>query len=285
MTLLLWCLAWTVRLMILALGLRTTLADVSYLWRRPGLLARSVLAMYVLVPLVAVVMVKTLDLPPTTQRALLVLAICAGAPLVPRKLAGSGGAPSYVLSLAVTSSVLAIATVPLSVTLLAWLFDARVDVQPRAVGRVVAVSFLIPFLIGVAVHAAAPRLAGRLVGPITNVATALLLACAVVMLVVTIALVIENGARSFIALMLFTVAALGVGHALGGPRLEDRMSLAVLCATRHIGLVVLVGFASPSRTAVAVLSAYIVAALLVSTPYLAWQRARLHALDAARTAS
>lgn len=279
MTALLICLAWTVRLMIFALGLRTTLADVMYLWRRPGLLLRSVFAMYVAVPLIAVVMVKSLDLPRTTQVALLVLAICAGAPLVPRKLAGSGGAPAYVLSLAVTSSVLAIVTVPLSVALLDWLFDARADVDPLAVGRVVAISFLIPFVLGVAVHAITPSLSKRLVTPVTNVAAALFLACAVVMLVVTITLVIENGARSFAALCALTVAALAVGHLLGGPRLEDRMSLAVLCATRHIGLVIVVGFARPSRAAVAVLSAYIIAALLVSTPYMAWQRARLRAID------
>jgi len=278
-TLLLICLAWTVRLMIFALGLRTTAADVMYLWKRPGLLLRSVLAMYVGVPLVAVVMVKTLDLPRTTQIALLVLAICAGAPLVPRKLAGSGGAPAYVLSLAVTSSLLAIVTVPLSVALLDWLFNARAEVDPLAVGRVVAISFLIPFLLGVAVHALAPSVARRLVTPVTNVAAAVFLVCAIVMLVLTVALIIENGARSFLALSALTVASLGIGHLLGGPRLEDRVSLAVLCATRHIGLVIVVGFARPSRAAVAVLSAYIVAALLVSTPYLAWQRARLAALD------
>jgi BASS family bile acid:Na+ symporter len=278
-TLLLTCLAWTVRLMIFALGLRTTMADLLYLWRRPGLLLRSVVAMYVVVPLVAVVMVKTLDLPRTTQVALLVLAICAGAPLVPRKLAGPGGAPAYVLSLAVTSSVLAIATVPLSVALLDWLFDARADVDPLAVGRVVAVSFLMPFLAGVAVHALWPATATRLVTPLTNVAAAVFGVCALVMLGITSVLIIENGVRSFVALAALTAASLLTGHLLGGPKREDRVALAVLCATRHIGLVIVVGFARPSRAAVAVLSAYIVAALLVSTPYLAWQRARLRAID------
>src|SRR5688572_25596485 len=140
MVLLLVCLAWAVRLMIFALGLRTTASDVAYLWRRPGLLLRSVLAMYVVVPLAAVLMVKGLDLPHATRVTLLVLGSCAGAPLVPRKLAGAGGTPAYVLSLAVTSSVLAIATVPLSVALLDWLFNARADIHPLAVARVIGIS-------------------------------------------------------------------------------------------------------------------------------------------------
>ena len=50
------------------------------------------------------------------------------------------------------------------------------------------------------------------------------------------------------------------------------MSLAVLCATRHIGLVMVIAFAVPSRAATAVVCAYVLAALLVSTPYVIWQR-------------
>jgi bile acid:Na+ symporter, BASS family len=274
MTILLVCLAWAVRLMIFALGLRTTASDVAYLWRRPGLLLRSVLAMYVVVPLAAVLMVKGLDLPHPTRVTLIVLAICAGAPLVPRKLAGPGGTPAYVLSLAVTSSVLAIATVPLSVALLDWLFDARVDIHPLTVARVIGISFLLPFLTGVAVQAWSPSSAQRLVTPTTNIAAAVFLVSACVMLGITSLLIIENGVRSFLALMALTVVALTAGHLLGGPKPEDRVALAVLCATRHIGLVIVVGFARPSREAVAVLSAYIVAALLVSTPYMVWQRRR-----------
>jgi bile acid:Na+ symporter, BASS family len=58
----------------------------AYLWRRPGLLLRSLLAMYVLVPLAALILVKALTLPPGVEIGLLVLAVSAGAPLLPRKL-------------------------------------------------------------------------------------------------------------------------------------------------------------------------------------------------------
>ncbi len=181
------------------------------------------------------------------------------------------------LSLAVTSSVLAIATVPLSVALLDWLFNARADIHPLAVARIIGISFLLPFLTGVVVRRLSPSTAQRLVTPITNIAATVFLICALVMLGITSVLIIENGVRSFLALTALTVVALVAGHLLGGPKREDRVALAVLCATRHIGLVIVVGFARPSREAVAVLSAYIVAALLVSTPYMAWQRRRLTA--------
>ena len=43
-------LAWSVRGMIFALGLRAAWSDVNFLWRQPGLLVRSLLAMYVIIP-------------------------------------------------------------------------------------------------------------------------------------------------------------------------------------------------------------------------------------------
>ena len=279
MSVLLAALAWSVRAMIFALGLRATAGDVVFLWRQPGLLLRSLLAMYLVIPVFAVAMVKMLELPPPTRVALLVIAISAGAPLVPRRLLQSGGDPRYVLSLAVTSSVLAIVTVPLSVAALSRIFGVAAGVEPTAVAGLVAKSFLVPFLAGVAVHALWPAMAARLVGPMTKAAVAVLILCSAIALALSIGLVIENGLRSFLALGALTLVAILSGHLLGGPKLEDRVSLGVLCATRHVGLVMMIALALvPSRGALAVISAYLVAALLVSTPYVIWSRRRLQDL-------
>ena len=107
--------------LILAIGMTATTDDIVYLWRRPVLLAKSIIAMYVAVPLVAVLMARALDLPRSTELALVVLAVCAGAPLLPKKLIKAGGDPAYVFSLIVTTSLLAIVTVPVSLHLLAQL--------------------------------------------------------------------------------------------------------------------------------------------------------------------
>src|SRR5690349_6281036 len=104
--------------LIFAIGVGSTLADATYLWRRPGLLARSLLAMYVLVPLAIFGLVKVLPAEGSVKAALLVLAVSAGAPLLPRKLGAVQGGP-YVFSLVVISSLLAIVLVPAWVALLA----------------------------------------------------------------------------------------------------------------------------------------------------------------------
>jgi BASS family bile acid:Na+ symporter len=272
MTFLALAFAWSVRAMIFALGLRSTPADLLYLWRRPELLVRSLLAMYVAVPAAAIVLVRLLHLPRETSVAILVLAVAAGAPLVPRRLLDAGGDPPYVLSLAVTTSLLAIVSVPISLWLLRVAFAESPGVGPAIVAWVLAKSFLLPFLFGLALRTAWPALASRLVEPVTTAANTVLAGCILVLLVVSIARVVEDGWRSFLALGALTVSALAAGHLLGGPKREDRVSLAVLCATRHVGLVMVIAFTVPSRPAVAVVCAYVLAAMVVSTPYVVWQR-------------
>lgn len=49
--------------LVFATGLSATREDLFWIWRRPGLLGRSFLAMYVLAPLVAIVMTLAFDLP------------------------------------------------------------------------------------------------------------------------------------------------------------------------------------------------------------------------------
>lgn len=93
-----------VTLLVLGIGLASTLDDLTYLWRRPGLLGRSLLAMYVVTPVVILAMAKLVPMSPPVKTAVTVLAISAGAPLLPRRLMniGRGG---YVFSLVATLRV------------------------------------------------------------------------------------------------------------------------------------------------------------------------------------
>ena len=123
----------SVAVLLVATGMSVTVKEVAWLWRRPVLLAKSFLAMYVVAPVVAVLMARTLDLPRPTEVALVILAICAGAPLLPRKLIKLGGDAPYVFSLVVTTSLLAIDGV-LIVVLCRELPGDRVKVSLRSKG-------------------------------------------------------------------------------------------------------------------------------------------------------
>ena len=258
--------------LILAIGMSATTDDIVYLWRRPVLLAKSLLAMYVVMPLVAILMARTLDLPRSTELALVVLAVCAGAPLLPKKLIKAGGDPAYVFSLIVTSSLVAIVTVPTSLHLLAHYisFDTAA-VTPERVAQVILTSLLLPLGAGMLIRQAAPRLAERVGDPLLKVAGIVMSICALMALVAGFHLVFDVGLPSIIAFAAFTLTAIAAGHILGGPDASDRRSLAVACASRHIGLALLIAASARGPQTLALVAAYILASAVVSIPYMWWQ--------------
>ena len=85
--------------------------------------------MYVLVPFAAFVIVTFWPLAPGVEAALLVLAVSAGAPLLPRKLERFGSS-QYAFSLVVVTSVLAIVATPIWVAFLAWDFGVSAEISP-----------------------------------------------------------------------------------------------------------------------------------------------------------
>jgi bile acid:Na+ symporter, BASS family len=103
----------SILLLVFGLGLHATLEDVTYLFRRPGLLVRALLAMGVVVPFVAAVLAAVFDLYPPVEIALLLLAVSPVPPILPGKQLKLGGHASYVYGLLVTAALFAIVLVPL----------------------------------------------------------------------------------------------------------------------------------------------------------------------------
>jgi len=69
------------------------------------------------------------------------------------------------------------------------------------------------------------------------------------------------------------VLARPIGHLLGGPTEDDRTALAIACATRHIGVAVMVATSLPGPRTIVILAVYITTSLVISLPYLRWRRA------------
>jgi predicted Na+-dependent transporter len=269
--LLLTILKFSVAALIIGIGMSATFGDVGYLWRRPALFLRSLVAMYVLVPLAAFAIVKTFPITAPVKAVLLVFAASAGAPLLPRKLLNLGSG-AYVFSLVVTSSVLAIAIVPAWVWALGRHFEASEAVSIGNVALVVARAFLLPLAIGMVIRALAPAWSQRAAGKMIAAAGIGLLASAVVVLAVNWDIFLTVRGPGVAALVTLLVVSLAIGHLLGGPLADDRTALAVACSTRHIGLAVVVASSFPGTSTLVVLGVYIVASLLVTLPYLRWRR-------------
>ncbi len=214
----------SVVVLLLAIGLGSTPADITYLWRRPSQLLRALVAMYVAVPLAALLAVRTLPLPVAVKTAILVLAISAGAPLLPRKLMKLGR-EGYVFSLLITSSVLAVAVVPAWLSVLGPLFDRESSVEPRAVALVIAKAFLAPLLVGMLLRWPLPSVvADRLSEWLLGAAGAVLTLAGAALLVLHGRALVEVGWLPILALTGMTAIAVAIGHAIGrpGPRGSHR---------------------------------------------------------------
>ena len=261
----------TVTIIIFGIGLDSTLHDAVRLFRHPALLLRSLLAMYVLVPLAAVGLVILLPLPPGAEAGLLVLAVSAGAPLLPRKLLGIGDG-AYTFSLVTVSSVLAVILVPFWLEMLGPLFPRLPRLAPERTALILGESFFLPLLAGMAVRRFFPKFAAWTGGRVVGLAGLVMTLAALVLLAVNWHVVLEVRWQGIAALALLILMALVIGHLVGGPQEENRSALAVACATRHIGVAVAVATSLPGGRAAVVISIYIAVSVAITLPYTRWRR-------------
>jgi BASS family bile acid:Na+ symporter len=255
---------------IFAIGLASSPHDLTYFWRHPAQFFRAVLAMYVAVPLVALLLAKWLPLSSDVETAMLMISISAGAPLLPRKLTKQGRG-QYGLSLAFTTSLLATVTVPCWLSVLDPLFGRESAVEPRQVALVIAKAFLAPLLAGMVLRVLIRKLADRWAELLLSVAGATLALSGIALLVSQWRLIAGVGWVAILALAGMSLAALIIGHFFGGPDPGDRTALAVSCTARNVGIAVLAASTMPKATIVPLVLAYLVASALVSLPYLKWR--------------
>ncbi len=257
-------------LSIFAVGMGSTFSDMKYLWTRPALLARSLVAMYVLVPLAALLLVQWLPVGTAGKAAMLVLAVSAGAPLLPKKL-GPLSSDQYVFSLVVTSSLLAIVLVPAWVAMLGRHFGTSVELTPGVIAMALAKVFLVPLLLGMGLQQWLPGWSGKASDRLIAAGGALLAVPALLLLAIHWQVLAAVGWGSLVSLLLMLAVALLIGHGLGGPSADNRTSLAIACATRHIGIAMLVATSFPGPNTAVMIATYVLASMLVTVPYLRWR--------------
>jgi len=268
----------SVGLIVVAIGMQSSPGDLTYLLRRPGLLVRSVLSMNVVMPLIAAGIAAGLSLKPELETALILLAVSPVPPILPSKEAKAGGNVSYAIGLLVVAGVLSIVFVPFSVTVIARLFGHAVSVPPAAIARIVAITVLGPLAAGVLVRRLVPAIATRAAKPISVIGTVLLVVLAVVVLAGSWhALTGTVGHFTVVAVVVFEVVSLVVGHVLGGPVDDDRSVLALSTASRHPGVALTaagaLGAIGADQKAIsaAIMLAFLVGAV-VTIPYAKWRR-------------
>jgi bile acid:Na+ symporter, BASS family len=258
---------------VFGFGLRATVDDVLYLTRNPSLLGRSLIAMFLIMPLVAVALVRAFHLNPILETALICLSIAPLPPIIPKKLAKVGGHPAYGLALTAVVALFAVVFVPLASALLGRFLGQPFALSGGAVARVMLLSIALPLAAGMVVRATLPAVADRIKRPIALIGD-VLLPLAVIALVGANLLAVRGlvGNGTVLAIACFVVMGLGVGHWLGGPDPDSRIVLAIASASRHPAIAVAIATTNyPTESFGPLILLYPVSAL-VCTPYTVWRR-------------
>jgi BASS family bile acid:Na+ symporter len=274
-------------ILVFGLGLRATPDDATYLLRRPRILLRSLLAMYVVVPVFAALLATLFGFYPPVKTAMVLTAVSPVPPILPGKQLRLGARASYVYGLLVAASLFAIIYVPLAIPILGRLFGRETHESMWAVARIVLVTILIPLVAGLWLRRWAPALAQRLDPWASRGGYGLLLVGAVPILIAAapgILRLIGNG--SVLALAAVVVVGLIAGHLLGGPVLGDRAALAVASATRHPGVAMAIaGVNFPGdKAVVAAIILCLLVNVVVTIPYAAWLKRRAAGIVGTATA-
>jgi BASS family bile acid:Na+ symporter len=272
---------------VFGFGLRSTPDDLLYLVRRPGLLLRSLLAVLVVMPVLAVLFVRTFDFRQTVEVVLVALAISPMPPLLPLKESKAGGRRSYALGLMLFLGLLAVVLIPLVLELAQHVFSRSLTVDSGAIARIVLVAVLLPLVAGVAVRHWLPTGARRLVKPVHLVANGLLIVGVLVLLAVSWRAVwAAVGDGTLPVLAAFVVAGLAVGHWMGAPEPEHSAVLALSTACRHPAIALAIASTNfPDLRFGGTIILYLLVSAVVGFPYVAWQQRRRAAADAGLNSS
>jgi BASS family bile acid:Na+ symporter len=267
-------------LIVLALGLETTLSDALSLLRQPALLLRSVLAMNIVMLALAIALDLLFSPPAPLKIALVALALSPVPPVLPGKQKKAGGTDAYTVGLLVAMALVAVVLVPLTMSVLGNVFGLSLQMPISKVTPIVVTSVIAPLVIGIFVRWLAPTIAHAVARPIAMAATILLVVAILPVLVVawpTVRDLVGNGL--VILLAIFTLVGLAIGHLLGGPDPDNRTVLALATGARHPGVAIAIASVNfpDERGVLAVVLFHLIFAAILSVPYVMW-RTRSHAV-------
>jgi bile acid:Na+ symporter, BASS family len=262
---------------VFGFGLKTRLDNLSIVWRRPALLARSLVAVFVMMPIFAVLLTRLFEFRPTVEVALIALAISPMPPLLPQKQSQAGAATHYALGMMATFGLLAIIIVPLAIEILARVSGRPLAIEPTVVARIVLTSTLLPLAAGMVGRAIAPRLAATIERPITLAAQVLLVVAAVALIVITArGIWAWVGDGTIIAMVLFLAGGFAIGRAMAGPDSDHALALGLATAYRHPAIALSIAAANfPEERFGGAILLYMIVGAIVYFPYVVWRRRQL----------
>lgn len=271
----------TIFIIMFALGLGLPGNRLDLLLHRRALLLRVLFGSCVLVPLMAMLLLRlplSFELSTPARFGIALMAICPSAPLTLRKARLSGGSDQLAAHLQVGAAVAAIVSIPLMADLFTALHEVKGwEIQPASVALQVGKVQILPLACGLLLRRLRPAWANRWAVPFDKLAGLLLLLVVVVVLVTT-----SPHLLPFIGSNLLAVGFMGVmvlvslliGYLMAGPDPEERTTVSIVTAMRNPGLALLfaVLFGSTIQGLKLAILTYLLVTIIVEIPFVRWRQ-------------
>ncbi|MGD1939944.1 MAG: bile acid:sodium symporter family protein [Leptolyngbyaceae cyanobacterium] len=221
---------------MLALGLSLTIQQILDPLKDVNLVARALLANFVLVPLLAFLLKTVIPLDASLGIGLMLLATAAGAPFLPKLAQAAKADVAFSVGLMVLLMVVTVVYVPVVLPLLL----PGVSVNPLDIARSLIILMLMPLAIGLVVKARYEDIAASLQPSMAQASSLSLLAVFVLMLVLNFETMIGAiGSGAIITAIVFILISLAIAYGLG-PSSTTRPVLGLGTAQRNIAAAMVV---------------------------------------------
>lgn len=249
----------TIVALLMSVGLKVSIDQVVQSGRQFGLVARALLANFIVAPAAILDLVLLFDLPTEIGIGMLILGAAPFAPLAPAIANTAKGDVPAVAGLLVILGALSVIATPLlcRVTMGALPDTGELQIDTLAIVKTLVMSVMIPLGAGLAIHRAAPSFSAKALKPVSSIAQILLLALIVLVVVDQFDALMSLGVMILLAMVLGTEIPLTIGYALGGPGVGTRRSLALGTGVRNSALALLIATGSfPNSPVVLSVTAY-----------------------------
>jgi BASS family bile acid:Na+ symporter len=217
----------------LALGASVTMRDLGSVIRRTPLLARISVLDVVLIPSLAWLVLRAVDLDEDLVVGVLLVAIASAGPVGMKLSQIARGDLALAIALVVLLEVANAFAIPIWVALL---MPAGVEVSLGPVVTVLLTLVVLPLSIGGLVKTTAPRIASRWIGPLTRLSTAGIVLVVAILVARNLALLVEAfGSGVALVALALAAAAAALGWALGGAGLASRRTASLVTTVRAGG--------------------------------------------------
>ena len=223
---------------MLAMGLGLTVGEIIAPLRNVRRMVMSLLANFVLVPLVALGLAALLQLDQPLGVGLLLLGAAAGAPFLPKLAQLAKGNLAFAVGLMVLLMVITVAYLPLVLPL----FLPGVSVNPGKIARSLFLLMLLPLAGALVFRVRFAAISARIKPVLDRISNLSLILLVLLLVVVNFNNVLSIfGTRGILAGLLFIAISFGIGWFLGGPGADARRVLALGTAQRNIAAALVVG--------------------------------------------